>query len=55
MELPKIFGAVQPDSSDFAFEKVLPDGRVIRVQERMYNSQLTISPSIGSPFWDDGF
>ena len=39
----------------YQYERVLADGRVLRVQERMYNSQLTISSGIDSPFWEDGW
>jgi len=35
--------------------KRLPDGRVLRVDQRMYNTQLTLSSSQGSPVWLEGW
>lgn len=33
----------------------LDDGRAIHLYPRMYNLLLTVSPSIDSPTWDDGY
>lgn len=35
--------------------KRLPDGRVLRVQERMFNSLLTVSSSQQDQGWSDGW
>ena len=35
--------------------KPLPDGRVLRVEERMYNSQLTLSRSQQDQGWEHGW
>lgn len=35
--------------------KPLPDGRVLRVKEQLFNTILTLSPSQQSPTWDDGW
>jgi hypothetical protein len=35
--------------------KLLPDGRVLRVQERMYNSMLTLSSSRTDDGWSHGW
>lgn len=35
--------------------KRLEDGRVLRVHERMFNTLLTVSRTLESPFWDDGW
>jgi hypothetical protein len=35
--------------------KLLRDGRVLRLQERMYNTILTLSGSRQDPGWRDGW
>ena len=35
--------------------KRLEGGRVLRVHRRMFNTLLTVSPSIESPWWSDGW
>lgn len=35
--------------------KKLKDGRVLRVQERMFNTIMTLSNSIEDPGWTDGW
>lgn len=35
--------------------KRLPDGRVLRVQKRLYNTLLTLSASQQDPGWSDGW
>ena len=35
--------------------KLLDDGRVLRVQQRMFNTLLTLSPSQGSMTWEHGW
>lgn len=35
--------------------KRLPDGRVLRVDRRMYNTILTLSSSQEDPGWSDGW
>jgi hypothetical protein len=35
--------------------KTLPDGRVLRVQERIYNSMLTLSSSQSDEGWEEGW
>lgn len=35
--------------------KTLDDGRVLRVEERMFNALLTLSASVASMTWEDGW
>jgi hypothetical protein len=35
--------------------KRLEDGRVLRVHERMFNTLVTVSPSLESLYWSDGW
>lgn len=35
--------------------KILDDGRVLRATERVYNTLLTISPSLESLTWEHGW
>ena len=35
--------------------RVLRDGRCLRVEERMFNTLLTLSPSLDSPVWLEGW
>ena len=35
--------------------KRLEDGRVLRLNKRLYNTLLTVSPSVESLVWDDGW
>jgi hypothetical protein len=35
--------------------KRLADGRVLRVEQRMFNSQITLSSSREDPTWSDGW
>jgi hypothetical protein len=42
-------------TSDGRHVRELPDGRVLHVQKRLFNTILTLSASAEDPIWDEGW